>query len=188
MRLHLVHAHYIRFRYVSFSEIILIDKITRGMLGVTLFLVVILGVWIWAAATQPDPTILRVRTTINPKGEVQAGKSRVVQTREPASKSPMNVETYDLGCLKKSPHKLAVESFANQVRIKARFCDGQNANLEASSVINKTNGYDGSLFRLEGSGVTTDYLTLTEGVNQIFLDLAADAGGSAFTEITISRK
>lgn len=134
--------------------------------------------------TQRNPSSLMPADSSLPIN-IQTNMLRNIQTNIQIQKQGDN-ETLALGCLRDGV-KIEMKSGAKRVRLKASFCDGLAMSLNESSVVNRANGFEATLFNLESGGFTSDYISLAEGRNQLLFQLKNSKGDQAAGEITVSR-
>jgi len=101
------------------------------------------------------------------------------------AKPEPKVETFALNCLYDGA-KINLTSAARQVRLKTDLC-GHRLDLDKSNMVNRTNGFEATLFQLEKGGFSSDYIDLVEGQNQIVVQLADAKGRTISAQVAISR-
>ena len=156
------------------------------MLTFTGLSAVILGSWIFIAAytSPPDVTIAKIKKQAvvrQPSSYVASSSGLPLVDR-----SDSNVETVSLGCLRHNSH-IEMKSTAKQIRLKSELCGGKAAALDSSSIVNRANGFEATLYNLENGGFTSDYISLENGLNQLMFEINDNAGARAVAEISISR-
>ncbi len=90
-----------------------------------------------------------------------------------------------LGCLPKDSSTALLQSTARQVRIVGSLCHSPKHKLTKSSILNSSNGFEGTTFHLSGSQFTSDFLYLKTGLNKIQFNYSLSSGKSHYTEINI---
>lgn len=182
---------------MSFTDILLLKKVTHSVISITAALVALLGGWIVISAVTSEP---ETRYVLPP----QAGGSITNASRAPQSigvgamlglrqsnietSQELKVETFNLGCINRQNAGVTLNSVAKQVRIKAKFCDGKTSASNESSIVNRTNGYVATLFNLERGEFTSDYISLAEGQNQIIFQISDEQGSRSTADVTIFRR
>jgi hypothetical protein len=175
---------------MNFLELKRLRQLATGILTFTTVLVLILGFWLWGSVfARPSRTLAKIDSRV--------GKNKVQSVRHPAavspaimaqplSATPAKIETMALECLKDGQNVFKTTT-ARQLRLKMDLCHGRAANLEKSNVLNRSNGFEATLFQMEQGHVSSDYINLVDGENQIAMKFIDDKGRSISTTITVSR-
>jgi hypothetical protein len=179
-------------KLMSFTDIILLKRLGLGILSVTGALALLLAGWLLLSAFNSEPDMAIDAIADN---EVQVAERTIASVPSPIElsevqpalqKAEASTETVALGCLKDGS-SLELKSSALQLRIKGRICEGYRAELNKSSIVNRANGFEATLFNLESGHFSSDYIALVNGANKIVLEIEDGVGGRAITELTILR-
>lgn len=174
----------------------LLKNLATGMLSLTGAMVFLVGAWVLVSAFSSVPTPefgsrrnSRIIADANQTG--QRNPSSIMPAELPLKinksiPSPVSNETLVLGCLRDGM-KIEMKSAAKRVRLKARFCDGLVTALDESSIVNRANGFEATLFNLENGGLSSDYISLASGPNQLLFQIANSNGDHVVGEVTVLR-
>lgn len=180
---------------MSIKEILLIKRVNFGIITFTGALIVALAAWILVSALSSGSDVdlgsLKSSSAHAPllaKNQSREPSSLIgVEPRVlPAVAHDNKIETLSLGCIHDGA-KLNLKSHANQVRIRAGLCDSFPLALGQSSIVNRANGFEATLFKLERGGFSTDYMMLADGSNSLLLTVENNQGERAVAELTISK-
>ncbi len=81
---------------------------------------------------------------------------------------------------------LDVPSQVNQIKIKGKDCsDSESTNY---TIVNKSNGFTGTVFSTPKKSFKTDLIQLSPGKNLIILTALGESGESNVSEIRLNRK
>lgn len=148
------------------------EKIRQGskFLGLTVILVAVLGFASWLSLTNP------LEVGQGPATELSLNAGRV-----PASASSGSAVVQEIHC-RKPPRKLAFSG--SHLRLRLVSCPG----MERSevSVRNETNGFTASVFK-SPKDVTTDYIDLVDGANDLKIEIREDKSALREIEIEVTR-
>jgi hypothetical protein len=168
----------------------LIKQIARGMISVTGGLVVLLGITIWISAVSTPPKLenqtalvesaARMPSSIHPQLEI-------TNPGAPLNTVPANLETVSLGCIEDGM-KIQIQSETRRVRLKARLCADRDLSVDGSSLVNRANGFEATLFKTDKNGFSSDYIALSEGANQLLYQLQNESGQRFVGEINIQAR
>ena len=174
---------------MSFSEILLLKRLSVGVLSITGALVVLVGGGVVLAALSSPPDFdLNLRasadTSRSPSSIPGVTPKFVGGTGAALAKLKPTVETLALGCLRNG-FQLEHRSSAKQIRLKGSLCGGASAALNTSSIVNRANGFQATLFALDAGTFSSDYISLSAGPNKLLMEIENAQGQRAVAEVTI---
>ncbi len=182
---------------MPFSDLKILRRLGSGIVGFTVFLMVLFGLWFWSNASSVPinlsvqsraPVAVRELASIQDVKE-QAGSTaqRILDqaTADMNSQPDPKFATISVNCQNQIAQTL--QSVARLVRIKIKPCQGSVAQIDGSRVVNLANGNEGTLFQLENGEITTDYIHLVRGQNQLKIRLKSANGRTYASELTIVR-
>jgi hypothetical protein len=169
---------------MGLKDLLLIEKLGSGIVFVTVALVLFLGVFIYGSVMSSNPYAI-VREPAN-GNRAPASVINLAPAVESAVKAATQkeAEVISLDCFNGST-PVALASKAKQIRLRGPVCG--NRELTNVEVINRTNGYVGTIFRTEKLKYSSDYIHLAAGANQILLSFTDSSGEQHVSELTISR-
>jgi hypothetical protein len=174
---------------MSFGDLQLLKKLGLGVLSFTGALVAILGFVLLASAFSSPPDELDLPAAAKSLHASRAPSS-LVEAATPvysAAKVSDHVETFAMGCLKNGD-RIEYQSSAKLVRFLWKACGSSRLALEASSLFNRANGFEATLFQLEKGLISSDYVSLVGGENMILMELENSAGQRTVAEINVWRR
>ena len=172
------------------SELLLLRRLGLGMLSFTGALIVLVGGWILISAFTSTPEIEVTAEATDaasrePASLLGVAWGGVVNT--PETKVESKFETFALGCVKDGV-KVSFKSAAKQVRLVGRVCHDQEARVNESRIINYANGFEATVFNLKSGKFTSDYISLSEGSNELMIKIASGANKQLTTSVTIVKQ
>ena len=162
-----------------------------------MFLMALFGLWFWSNASSVpvnlsmqgrSPAVVREIASIQDVKEQAGVTAQHVLDQATADMSAQpdpKFATISVDCQSRIAQTL--QSVARLVRIKIKPCHGSMAQLEGSRVVNLANGNEGTLFQLDNGEITTDYIHLVRGQNQLKIRLKAANGHTYASDLTIVR-
>ncbi|MEK6556584.1 MAG: hypothetical protein AABZ31_15145, partial [Bdellovibrionota bacterium] len=109
------------------------------------------------------------------------------QERQPASVAAVastGAATIDVDCLDKNEQRtLKVTSL--QLRIRAKLCG--DFDISKTEITNTSNGYSATVFKTGDKVMSSDYIQLSDGLNQIKIQVQDRLGRVQSSELLVSR-
>ena len=179
------------------SDVKIIRQLGSGIVGFTVFLIVIFGLWFWSnASSMPahlgshlaqQRRVASVQQTVNQTVQ-QRGSAPVVldDVHSVTESADPKLETISVACRNKST--ITRHSIAQLVRIEIQKCQGSSARLQGSQIVNLANGNEGTLFKLGNGKITSDYIRLANGKNHLKIRVRTMGGRSYASDLTIVKR
>lgn len=170
---------------MPFKYLNIVQRIKVGVYSITSFIVLLFALFILIPMFTSNP--FEEQGFDEPMGRAPAG---VVSFHgETTSLGPEDREmvTLDLECVKDGKLK-AISSRARQVRVVGKWCHSYIDKLEGSSIINRANGVNATMFHLKKGQFTSDYISLVPGENNIMVQLQASEDSKSLTELVVVRE
>lgn len=150
-----------------------VEKFRQGskFLGVTVILVAVTGFASWLSLTNPLDSVQ------GPGAELAVSSGRVPASTVASGQSVVQ----EIHC-RKPPHKLALTG--SHLRLRLVACPGMHKS--EVSIRNETNGFTASVFK-SPKDVTTDYIDLVDGANNLKIEIREDKSALREIEIEVTR-
>lgn len=100
---------------------------------------------------------------------------------------PIEMEVVKVPCWDKSDDG-DQETSARWIRLTGRPCQLSHGSEDQVSVRNLTNGYSATVFANQASGMTTDFIPLREGKNEILIRFEQTPGAALESQFTFYRE
>ncbi len=182
--------------YMRFSDLNVLRHLGSGIIGFTVFLMMLFGLWFWSNAASVPANVNIQLPAHSQVREIASIQDIKIQPNSPGSilneavgsdvpKQDPKFATISVNC--QSGIGQTLQSVARLVRIKIRPCRGTITQLDGSRVVNLANGNEGTLFKLEDGEITTDYIHLVNGQNQVKIRLVGANGRTYASDVTIVR-
>ena len=94
------------------------------------------------------------------------------------------METIALGCLRDGA-KMDFKTASRHVRIRGKICSGMGAHVDKSSIINRANGFEATLFKMPEGEFSSDYIVLSDGANQILVRMQDASGKRTVADLSV---
>lgn len=140
-----------------------------------------------ASAKQMDPLSQLVRLPASLQTQLPGNIAGIPLVFAPQAKvaEPIHMNVVNVPCWDRNDLAAQVVS-ARWIRLVGRTCQGNFA-AESVTVRNLANGYDGTVFNANASSMTTDFIPLESGQNQILIRFESEPGVSMETRLTFNR-
>lgn len=182
------------------SDLLLLKKLNIGILSFTGFVTLITGMSIFFPAVYSDPPRELQSNILNHSIDSVSGSekrmpsslgvlpaiSSVLSVAETPKIHAKPIDTLALGCLTDGL-KIVHVSESRNIRLKARICGGLKFVSEKSGIINRTNGFEATLFDLSNGEISSDLISLSEGENNIWVQFESSNGETYLATVTISK-
>ena len=187
------------------GEFKIIEKLGLGLVSLTASFVLVLAAWIVFSALLSPPQTLQqnqLSQLLDHRLDLGPGFGSD-SSRQPSSVASgaltatdrgrlKSMETLSFDCLdvleknQKTQNNKNRKSESKQVRLTGRLCHLPDLNILKSSIVNRTNGTEATLFQLSSGLVSTDFVTLTKGENQFVFELSSASGERYVSDLVIS--
>ncbi len=178
---------------MPFSDVRILRQLGSGIVGFTVFLIVVFGLWFWSNASSMPAQVsahlpARRQVASVSRTVMQPGSSPVVldNVRGATVSRDPKLETISVACRNHSP--ITRQSVARLVRIKIQKCHGAASELQGSRIVNLANGNQGTLFKLGDGEITSDYIRLANGTNHLKIRVHTARGRSYASVLTIVKR
>jgi hypothetical protein len=175
---------------MNWRDLAIIKQLALSVISFTGLMVVIVGFSLMLSVfKEPDLSrVSRVPSSISNvvflDGASDSPQHGQQKLREDIHLIPL--ETLAMGCIK-DQFEVSRKSSAQHLRLLGQLCLGSPTLFEKSSIINRTNGFEATLFRLQGNQFSTDYMPLAYGENQLFIELESHTGERVIATIRVDR-
>lgn len=144
--------------------------------------------WSFIFATRPetsegDPLVKLVRLPASLPRELPG----MMPGKATRSMEPIEMDVVSVPCWEKSSSK-ALETSAHWVRLTGRHCQAPLGDADAISVRNVSNGYVATVFPTQNKNLTTDYIPLRSGHNEILIRFNQEDGKTVESLVTFLRE
>lgn len=159
--------------------------------GITAFLVLVLGLIAWATLRYPE--FSRVTDALEgPQDRAPASQHNINISEAGPNGTRLNgqVETLDLKCITNG-QVMEHQTQARHLRIVGRICPTEPikaAKYPSPDIVNETNGFLATVFVPESNLFTSDYIYLAQGKNQVRLTWESEKGEKIQSEFVIKRQ
>lgn len=161
------------------------DSFQLHFIGVTLFLVGLLGAITWATLRPPKQVVETTsQADRTPASQINIRESQTL------NKVTSLTETLDLKCVTNGQLQ-ELQTQARQLRLVGRLCPPKQAKkgkVLAPEIINQTNGFLATVFVPQSNLFTSDYIYLAQGKNQVLLTWESENGQKIHSEFVIVRQ
>jgi hypothetical protein len=180
---------------MGLREILLIKKLGSGIVSVTVGLVLFLGLFLYGSIMSSNPYASMTLVKEETPNAVPAASTS--DERAPASVVNLapaiekvvvatnEAEVVNLNCFNGTT-PVTIKSQAKQLRLRGPVCGNRNT-IDHVEVVNRTNGFVGTIFQTDQTKYSSDYIHLASGDNQIFLSFTDASGEQHVAELNVSR-
>jgi hypothetical protein len=179
---------------VSLSDSVYLKRLNFAVMIFTIIIVLAVGSIIYVNTTSRAPESFSIdgrseELVAETRGLASVGESVYNNSTISALKLAKSeiLETIDLSCLK-SATVYNLKTIAKQVRLRARNCSGHSLLLDETSMVNRASGVSATIFALGKNRFTSDYLSLSEGENEIWVQAKLINGESTNMKVIISKQ
>ncbi len=174
---------------MDLKELLILKKLSFGILSLTGSLVVLFGLVLWAnlSSSNPYPEIAAQPVVASNRAPASiqnlADEATKVEATPVLATAVNELRIFDLNCegqfVKPGIKHVTVE----QIRLRRPTC-GDTANIE---IVNASNGYVATVFQTSSEQTSSDYIHLAEGDNVIKVRLRDHQGSFRTSELVFSR-
>lgn len=146
---------------------------------------VLVGVSVWD--TRPSHSLSMVPDVVSVVARVPAAIPGLLKEQKPKSQVRPGFQVWKAPCLSAAAHMKSMSTDSGYLRISTHTCDAE-LQIKGSKLKNVSNGYVATVFTLQPSQLTSDFIPLAEGKNLMQMELTLDTGERFSYEWSIDRQ